>query len=242
MSDSRFRIQLGLRQEWIRYRQPCTGSADAWLRAGVAAAYLPRVRLEVLHQPQERISESVPQCAAMVLDYHGRKVDAASLVSLLRTDEHYGTPGDRLELLKAWGVRVEFPADLQYFRDRTLVINSRLSSPSVAAGARLVFRWEERWLRYVAQALRQGIPPILFVDLGRLYPGWRGLPQPHAVVLVGGDGRQAWIQDPSHTWGPCRVGLSALMDSLLPGQPLAALLSPLAPRDNGKMTRRGRRS
>jgi hypothetical protein len=117
---------------------------------------------------------------------------------------------------------VEFPRELQFFRDGTLALNRRVG----AGSSRLVFRWEEQWLRLLRQALRAGVPPILFVDLGRLYPRWRDLSQPHAVVLCGGDGRHAWINDPLRESGPTRVGLSALMDSLLPSEPLAALLMP----------------
>ncbi|HEU4754650.1 MAG TPA: hypothetical protein VFU47_16190, partial [Armatimonadota bacterium] len=92
--------------------------------------------------------------------------------------------------------------------------------------ARLVFRWEEQWLRWVRRALGEGTPPILFVDLARLYRQWRGVSQPHAVVLVGGEGRQAWINDPARGRGPVRAGLGTLMDALLPGEPLAAVLKP----------------
>ena len=62
------------------------------------------------------------------------------------------------------------------------------------------------------------------MDLGRLYPQWRGIRQPHALVLSGGEGRQVWVQDPARPAGPVRLGLNRIMDALLPGEPLAALL------------------
>lgn len=222
MSDRNFRLRPGLRQEEIRYRFRVARTTNAYLRAGVAGAYLPRVRLDVPHLTQEHVSESVPTCAAMVLRYQGLEMAPDLLASLLRTDDLYGTPSRRLGTLRAWGVRSESPRELQAFRDGTLELNERLDTGPY----RLVYRWEERWLRYVNAALQADEPPILFVDLGRLGATWRGLSQPHAVVLSGGDGRQAWIYDPARTYGPVRVGLGTLMDALLPGEPLAMLLRP----------------
>ena len=233
MSESPFRIRPGIREEWIRYRQNRVVTDPTRLRAGVAGAYLPPVRLPVPHQPQLEIAHSVPQCVAMVLSYFRRPADTAWLAQLLQTDGLHGTSGEKLSWLRAWGVTVDFPRQLQVFRDGTLEVNQRMGT----SGARMVFRWEERWLRYLTVSLRAGIPPILFVDLGRLYPVWRGLGQRHAVVLTGGDGRQAWINDPSRREGPTRVGLNTLMDSLLPGEPLAARVSiaraPLLGLDHG---------
>ena len=225
MSEIPFRIRPGIRRQWIRYREQPVRPEEARLRAGVAGAYLRPVLLDVPHEPQARVSHSVPHAVAMVLRYYDRPADPERLAYLLRTDEHYGTPGRRLAWLKGWGIHAEFPRDLQFFRDGTLELNRRLETGS----SRLVFRWEERWLRYLNGALEEGIPPILFVDLGRLYRAWRGFEQPHAVVLTGGEGRQAWINDPGRNWGPVRVGLSTLMDALLPGEPLAALLRPGSP-------------
>ena len=48
----------------------------------------------------------------------------------------------------------------------------------------------------------------------------------HFLVLEGLNDKKAWINDPARTEGPVRVGLSTLMDALLPGEPLAALLRP----------------
>jgi hypothetical protein len=230
MSEFPSRLRSTLRLEWIRYREQLLPSADPPLRAGVAGAYLPRLLLEVPHASQERLSDSVPQCVSMVMEYYASRGGTAApgwaqpdpLADLLQLDEEGKVPGARLEWLRAWGLRADFPRDLQFFRDGALALNRRMA----VGEERLVFRWEERWLRYVAAALLQGIPPILFVDLGRLYSGWLGLRQPHAVVLAGGDGRRAWIHDPSRREGPVRVGLCRLMDALLPGEPLAALLQP----------------
>lgn len=222
MGDSSFRIRPGLRQEWIRYDHRRPRPEEGWLRAGIAGAYLPPLRLAVPHETQAAVAESIPRCAAMVLRAYGMATDGERVSRLLEADELCGPTPRSLAVLGAWGVRTEFPADLQFFRDGTIDLNRRLAAP--ASSARLVFRWEERWLRYVRAALREGIPPILFVDLGRLSPRWRGFRQPHAVVLSGGDGRQAWINDPARADGPIRIGLSTLMDALLPGEPLAALL------------------
>lgn len=222
MSEPTFRLQPGLRQQFIRLKRSAARLPDAYLRAGVPGAYLPRVRLDVPHLTQEHVSESVPTCAAMVLQYHGVRMQPQHLSTILGTDELYGTPGRRLEVLKGWGVRSQSPHALQVFRDGTLELNQRIASER----GRVVFQWEEAWLRYVKSALLDGRPPILFVDLGRLATAWRGLSQPHAVVLAGGDGRQAWIHDPARSQGPVRVGLGTLMDSLLPGEPLAAVLQP----------------
>ena len=229
MSEFRFRLRSTVRPEWVRYREDTLPLEEPPLRAGVAGAYLPRVRLEVPHMPQLRVGESVPQCAAMILEYHFRRAGkeppvwagADWLAELLGGDERRGTPGKRLERLRPWGLKVDFPTDLQFFRDGTMDLDRRLGT----GAHRLVFRWEERWLRYLTAALREELPALLFVDLSRLYPGWRGLRQPHAVVLSGGDGRQAWINDPSRQEGPVRIGLGTLMDALLPGEPLAAVLS-----------------
>ena len=221
MFRERSRTRATLRQEWIRYRQrPQYPDAGA-CRAGVAGAYLPPLLLDVPHEVQQRVSSSVPHCVSMVMRYHGAEPDVEWLAELLRTDEERGTPGARLEWLRAWGWRTRFPEQLQFFRDGTLELNHHLATGPM----QLVFQWEERWLRYVTDALREGIPPILFVDLGRLYRGWRGFRQPHAVVLSGGEGRRAWINDPAREEGPVRVGLSTLMDALLPYEPLAALLT-----------------
>ncbi|MCC2668721.1 MAG: hypothetical protein K0Q72_1192 [Armatimonadetes bacterium] len=220
MADSRFRIRPGIRHEWIRDRQATFPPDGGRNRAGVAGAYLPPGRLHVPHQVQASISESVPCCVAMVLRSYGLDAEADRLAWVLSGGDPEGASGRSLRWLRAWGVTAECPDDLQFFRDGTIDLNHRLGTPQ----ARLVFRWEERWLRFVRKALQEGIPPILFVDLGRLSPAWRGLHQRHAVVLSGGDGRQAWINDPARTEGPVRVGLSKLMDSLLPGEPLAALL------------------
>lgn len=217
-----FRIRPGVRREYIRYREPVHPSREERLRAGVAGAYLAPSRLPVPHEAQEQVSGSVPHCVSMVLRHYGHAADPAALALVLRTDELRGTPGRRLELLRGNGLHVEFPEDLQLFRDGTVALNRRFAG----SGHQLAYRWEERWLRTLGQALRRGVPPILFVELGRLYPSWRGFPQPHAVVLVGGDGRQGWIQDPGRSHGPVRVGLSTLMDALLPGEPLAALVYP----------------
>lgn len=222
MSDPIFRLRPGLRREYLRFRSASPGVHEAYLRAGVAAAYLPRLRLDVPHRMQEAIADSVPTCVSMMLESYGMEMPAAQLATILKTDDLYGTPGRRLEALRAWGVRVDMPRALQVFRDGTVELNRRIAT----SPARLLYRWEEPWLRYLRAALEQGDPVLLLVDLGRLYPGWRGLAQPHAVVLSGGDGRQAWIQDPSRASGPTRVGLGTLMDSLLPGEPLAAVLRP----------------
>src|SRR5687767_12729639 len=142
MSDPRFQIRPTLRQEWIRYRQHTVPSLEPRLRAGVAGAYLPRLRLEVPHEPQLQVSYSVPQCVSMVLDYYGRPMDVDWLAHLLRTDDLYGTSGRRLGWLRGWGFRVDFPSDLQFFRDGTFDLNGRLGLDG-ATSTRLVFRWEE---------------------------------------------------------------------------------------------------
>lgn len=219
MADSRFRVP-GLRQEWIRHRQRRFPQDAGIQRAGVAGAYLPPLLLGVPHETQSEIDQSLTHCVSMVLRSYGLEAHAERVAWVLKADEFRGVSGNRLRGLRAWGVQAEFPDDLQFFRDGTYELNERLGTKDV----QLVYRWEERWLRFIRAALREGIPPILFVDLGRLSPAWRGLRQPHAVVLSGGDGRQAWINDPARTSGPVRVGLSKLMDALLPGEPLAALL------------------
>jgi hypothetical protein len=222
MSERSFRPRPTHRLEWIRHQDRSLFRGAPPPRAGVAGAYLPRLRLEVPHLPQERLSWSVPHCAAMVSAYYERPLSPEWLAGLLGTDDFYGTPGGRLEWLRGWGLRAEAPKELQFFRDGTLDLDRRLGN----GAARLVFRWEERWLRWISGALDAGLPPILFVDLGRLYRGWRGLGQAHAVVLCGGDGRQAWINDPARAAGRVRVGLASLMDALLPGEPLATVLRP----------------
>jgi len=224
--DSRFRQTA--RKGWIRYREPQELPREASLRAGVAGAYLPRVLLDVSHRPQEAVSQSVPHAVSMVLRYRARAAGLEPpvwaepdwLAEILGTDRGTGTPGRRLQRLRAWRLSVAFPADLQFFRDGTAQLSRHLG----LGGVRLVYRWEERWLRALRESLRAGVPPVLFVDLGRLYPQWRGLPQPHAVVLSGGDGRHAWVHDPARETAPVRIGLSTLMDALLPGEPLAAFL------------------
>lgn len=230
--DERFpRLRTTLRTEWIRHDDRVPAPREAAARAGVAGAYLPPLRLELPHRQQERLGDSVPLCVSIVLEYWCRQASTVQpawarpdwLSMLLRTDAAEGTPGLRLEWLRGWGVRVEYPRHLQFFRDGTRELEQRLSPNS---GMRLLYRWEDPWLRYIGEALAEGVPPILFVDLGRLHRQWRGLCQPHAVVLVGGHGRQAWIHDPAHSVAPLRVGLSTLLDSLLPGEPLAALLRP----------------
>lgn len=226
MSDSTFRLRPGLRQEWIRYRHKSLRPDEGWLRAGVAGAYLPPLRLCVPHETQSAVSESLTRCAMMVLRSYGLAADAEHVARVLEADEIHGPTPQSLSKLGAWGIRTEFPADLQFFRDGTIELNRRLGT----ATAHLVYRWEERWLRRMRQALREGTPPILFVDMGRLASGWRGFHQPHAVVLAGGDGRQAWIHDPARVRGPVRVGLTTLMDALLPGEPLAAILHAASPR------------
>jgi len=219
MADSRFRAP-GLRQEAIRHRQRVFPLNAGILRAGVAGAYLPPLLLGVPHETQAEVDQSLTHCVSMVLRSYGLDAHAERVAWVLEADQWRGLSGNRLRGLRAWGVRAEFPDDLQFFRDGTYELNERLGTQ----GVQLVYRWEERWLRFIRAALREGVPPILFVDLGRLSPAWRGLRQPHAVVLSGGDGRQAWINDPARTEGPVRVGLSKLMDALLPGEPLAALL------------------
>jgi hypothetical protein len=232
MSDPSFRIQpkhrRELRLEWIRQPERPRGSFSAWLRAGVAGAYLPPIRLDLPHIPQEQLAQAVPACAAMVLHAYGIPADPALLSQVLRTDEFHGTPGKRLKALKPYGIEAAFPDSLQRFRDGTVALNGTLDVAERAEGMQLVFRWEQRWLRYVTGALRAGNPPILFVDHGRLYPRWRGLAQPHAVVLAGGDGRQAWVHDPARFDGPTRIGIGTLLDALLPGEPLAAVIRPSA--------------
>jgi hypothetical protein len=222
MADYSFRPRPGVRTEWIRYRLKNLRARGEFTRAGVAGAYLPRIRLDVPHLVQHGTALSVPTCASMVLAHHGVEMSADYLASVLHSGDEEGTPGERLRVLQAWGIPAEFPSDLQFFRDGTIEVNRRLG----LSGALLVYCWEEMWLRYVTSCLRTGNPPILFVDLGRLNPAWRGLSQPHAIVLTGGDGRQAWLNDPARSFGPVRVGLSSLMDSLLPGEPLAAVLRP----------------
>src|SRR4028119_326421 len=111
MNDPRFRARTTLRQEWIRYRDRTLRSDVGPLRAGVPGAYLRPVLLPVPHQPQERVSESVPQCAAMVLRYYEQPADLDRLTRLLQTDELYGTPGQRLARLRIWGYRVSFPRE-----------------------------------------------------------------------------------------------------------------------------------
>jgi hypothetical protein len=188
--------------------------------------YLPAIRLDVTHEPQSQLCDAVPHCVSMALGFQKWHASIAWLAELLGTDECDGTPGERLTRLHHWGVQVEMPQELQFFRDGTLELNHRLR----LGPARLVYRWEERWLEYITQALREGVPPVLFVNVGRLYPRWRGLGQAHAVVLAGGEGRYAWIHDPARDEGPVRVGLHSVMDALLPGEPLAAVLRYRGPR------------
>ncbi len=220
MSDSRFEIRPALREQWIRLRRDPAAWEDPYLRAGVAGAYLPPVRLSVPHRVQAGVSSSIPACAAMLLAYHELPADQERLTALLGADGPEGARGRGLARLGACGLSTHFPDELQFFRDGTLQVARRFASGPY----RLVFRWEGRWLRYLRAALRAGVPPVLFVDLGRLYPQWRGLRQPHAVLLSGGEGRQAWVHDPARRDGPVRLGLSTLMDALLPGEPLAALV------------------
>src|SRR5688500_16887445 len=104
MTDPTFRTRPGLRREELRYRFTVSRVDDAYLRAGVAGAYLPRVLLEVPHLPQEHVSGSVPCCAAMVLRYHGHPLGPDHFESILGTDALYGTPGRRLQALKPWGI------------------------------------------------------------------------------------------------------------------------------------------
>jgi hypothetical protein len=221
MADSRFRAP-SIRQEWIRQRQRSFPLDARILRAGVAGAYLPPLRLGVPHETQAEIDESLSCCVSMVLRSYGLDAHAERAAWVMQNDGSGRLLGERLRWLRAWGVHADFPADLQFFRDGTYELNRQMN----LQGVQLVYRWEERWLRYLRAALREGVPPILFVDLGRISPAWRGLRQPQAVVLSGGEGRQAWINDPARTEGPVRVGLSTLMDALLPGEPLAALLRP----------------
>lgn len=227
MSEPFYRIRPGIHRRWIQYTHDSEPSADAFLRAGVSGAYLPRIRLELPHHPQAHVSYSLPCCLAMVMEYQGRPMDPDYLAFLLRTDEAQGSPARNLLWLRAWGIHTDFPEDLQFFRDGTDRLNQRMETGRY----RLVYRWEERWLRYVADCLRKDLPPILFVDLGRISRRWRGLRERHAVVLAGGDGRQAWIHDPASETGPVRIGLSTLMDALLPGEPLAARVSARPPLD-----------
>src|SRR4051812_4613271 len=136
MDESPFRIRPTLRQEWIRYRHRPARPEEARLRAGVAGACLPSIRLAVPHLPQERVSDSVPVCAAMVLSYYGRHVEPGWLAGVLKTDDLHGTPGRRLAWLHGWGVRVDFPRDLQFFRDGTVELNRQMGADRL----RLVFR------------------------------------------------------------------------------------------------------
>ncbi len=218
--DPRFKLRAALRQEEIHRSYPQTAGENPYLRAGLAGAYLPPVRLSIPHRVQEGVSGAVSTCAAMLLAYHELPHEPGALHELLGGESAAGIPGRNLTRIGAFGLRAHFPDVLQRYRDRTLILSRRFQSGPF----RLVFRWEEQWLRYVRAALRSGVPPVLFADLGRLYPQWRGVHQPHAVVLSGGDGRQAWINDPAWQSGPVRIGLNTLMNALLPGQPLAALL------------------
>ena len=220
MSDPRFTLRPALRQEWIRRPQWQPHGENPYLRAGVAGAYLPPIRLCVPHRMQTDVSGGIPACAAMLLAYHELPGCQQQLGTLLGAASVHGIPGSHLQRLRAFGLQAHFPAELQRYRDRTVELSRRFQ----AGPYRLVYRWEERWLRYLRAALRAGVPPILFVDLGRLYPQWRGIRQPHALVLSGGEGRQVWVQDPARPVGPVRLGLNRIMDALLPGEPLAALL------------------
>lgn len=222
MSDPTFRLRPGLRREFVRYHYGAERTPDAFVRAGVAGAYLPRVLVDVPHFTQERLSDSVPCCVAMMLGSYGWEAEPERLRTVLRTDDLYGTSGRRLKELEPWGIQPKAPRELQMFRDGSLEVSRRIAR----SGTRVVYRWEEQWLRFVSTALRAGDPVLLFVELGRLRSGWRGLTQRHAVVLAGGDGRRAWIHDPAREFGPVRVGLSTLMDSLLPGEPLGVVLKP----------------
>jgi hypothetical protein len=226
MGEQAFYFRTGLRSQWIRYRHQGLRSGERYVRAGVAGAYLPPVRLNVPHEVQTRVGDSLSCCAVMVARAYGIEIGGDAIHRLLQDSEAQEPSPRVLPRLGAIGLRVEYPEELQFFRDGTLELNRRLAPQGLRAGPQLVYRWEERWLRLLRAALREGVPPILFVDLGRLTTGWRGLRQAHAVVLVGGDGRQAWINDPARAGGPCRVGLTTLMDALLPGEPLAALLRP----------------
>lgn len=220
IEDPRFKIRPGFTQEELRRPLQQPSGENPYLRAGVAGAYLPPVRISVPHRMQEGVSGSVSACAAMLLAYHELPADMEPLHELLGGFSAAGIPGRNVTRLAAFGLRAHLPNVLQRYRDGTLQVSRRFRSGPY----RLVFRWEEQWLRYLRAALRSSVPPVLFVDLGRLYPQWRGIRQPHAVLLCGGDGRQAWVHDPARPAGPVRLGLSTLMDALLPGEPLAALL------------------
>ncbi len=194
------------------------------LRAGVAGAWLPHRRLDVPHIPLSSLDAAVATCTAMALRAQGLTIDPEALNDILQRVGESPAGGCRLTRLRAWGAEVRMPDALSDLREATAVVNRRMSVP----GARLVFRWEEGWLRWVRRSLGEGLPVLAFTQAQVLYPIWRGLRLPHAVVICGGEGRRAWIQDPARTDGPVRIGLSRLMDSLSPGQPLAAVVQSTA--------------
>jgi len=225
MPDPFFSSRPALRWEARPLRRRRAGVPAERLRAGVPGAYLPPRRLDVEHQAQERVSDAVPACVRMALGAQGHEADLAWLRAALRADDPEGASVRRLRALRAFGIEVAFPPNLGLFREGTARLSRRLAPPGVA----LLYRWEEPWLRWVTAALRAGTPPLLFVDLGVLHRSWRGLCQRHAVLLSGGDGRQAWIHDPGCSAGPTRIGISTLLDALLPGAPPAALIRACAP-------------
>ncbi len=190
-------------------------------RAGIAGAYLPRTRIPMFHRPMQTLGDALPCCVGMVLERFGRDVPTETLAEMLHLDETTSSRFSDLQRLLPWGYSITAPERSQFFRDATAELDRTLGM-----SGQLVYAWEKEWLRFTRAALQAGLPLILPVALADLQPAWRGLGQSHAVVLCGGDGRQAWIHDPGRPDGPTRVGLCTLLDALLVNEPLAVALHP----------------
>lgn len=226
---------------WTHDLRPGRLAPDPYVRAGLPAAYLPPALLPLPRREHPRYRDALVECVSLMLDYWKQQIPGPSgsaeptWLELELGATHAGLEtlgeasvpggmGRRLARLQGRGIEIVQPVQLQRFRDGTADIERRLGIP--ASGARLLYRWEEPWLRWVSEALQAGMPVLLLVSLGRLHPSWRGLGEPHAVVLGGGCGRQARVYDPAAGPAPVRVGLSRLLNSLLPGEPLATVLVP----------------
>ena len=189
--------------------------------SGLHGLNLPPVRLDVPHRSQCETATALFECVRMALAYQEHEVSLDELRDLF--DAYLGAlPARRMGWLSGWGYRVDSPRRLQSFRDGTVQLNQWLNRSDVT----LNYPWETGWVRYVQGALQRELPVIVPVNLGSLYARvWGGLWQPHAVVITGGDGRYAWIQDPALPRGPSRVGLVALVDALIPHEPLGWTIS-----------------
>jgi hypothetical protein len=70
-------------------------------------------------------------------------------------------------------------------------------------------QYEQSSLQQAQASLEKGVPVILFIRTGGL-PAWE-MDLPHAVVLAGLSGREAFWHDPDRQEGPDAVDLDSLM-------------------------------